>query len=797
MIRNYLLTAYRNILRHKGFSIINIIGLAISMSVCMLIIVIIIDQFRYDKFVTKADRIYRIESIDNESKYSMRNFASTAYPLFTELTTKYTVVEDAVVLNNNLNGTAIYNETRIPINGFYANSSFFKLFEFTLSDDSEKEPLTEPYSIILNEETAKKYFKDENPMGKFLQIDSLGEFKVTGIVKDNGYKSQFQFKALVSASTIPLLENTKKIKNKTTDWKNCYSNYIYILTDKNADLSRITAALDEISTENYKDLEETDFSFYLKPFKKIVPGAIVGNEIGVFLPKVFIIFLGGLSLIIIISAAFNYTSLSMARALLRAKEVGVRKTIGASRRQIIFQFLAEAILVAIFSLVIAVVLLQFIIPGFSGMKLMSLLEINPKQDIVVYFWFFVFAFTTGLISGILPSLYISAFNPIKVLKGVSNIKLLSKITLRKILLVTQFTFSMIFIISIILIYRQMNYMVNAKMGFDRDFVYNIRLNNNKFEKVKNYYSQLPEVAKITGSSHVPGVGSIWDTELRINKEDEKTNVHYFAADENYIDVMGLHLIAGKNFPENSNTGNENFIIVDENTIQTFKLGTPTEAIGKSLILEDSTLVQVIGVIQNYQYVALFLPQRPLILRNQPSAFQIAALRLSNGVSPSVIAKIKTEWKKIDPYNEFEGEFLDAEIRDYYSYFEDILYTVGFASVLAIIIACLGLLGMATYSTQTRIKEIGVRKVFGAENSNIIMMISKSYIYMFIVAAIIAGPLAYLINNMWLQYISNHAPFGFGTIFIGIFIIISFGMITIASQTLKAARLNPAQSLRYE
>lgn len=233
MIRNYLLTAYRNILRHKGFSIINIIGLAISMSVCMLIIVIIIDQFRYDKFVTKADRIYRIESIDNESKYSMRNFASTAYPLFTELTTKYAVVEDAVVLNSNLNGTAIYNETRIPISGFYASSSFFKLFEFTLSDDSEKEPLTEPYSIILQEETAKKYFKDENPMGKFLQIDSLGEFKVTGIIKDNGYKSQFQFKALVSASTLPLLENTKKIKNKTTNWENCYSNYIYILRDKN------------------------------------------------------------------------------------------------------------------------------------------------------------------------------------------------------------------------------------------------------------------------------------------------------------------------------------------------------------------------------------------------------------------------------------------------------------------------------------------------------------------------------------------------------------------------------------
>lgn len=342
----------------------------------------------------------------------------------------------------------------------------------------------------------------------------------------------------------------------------------------------------------------------------------------------------------------------------------------------------------------------------------------------------------------------------------------------------------------------MNYMINAEMGFDRDFVYNVRLQKNDFNKVKNYYSQFPEIKEISGASHVPGVGRINDADLRLNQEDEKLSAHYFAVDQNYIDVMGLELIKGNNFPDNLNAKTESFVIVDERTLSTLNLHDPGEAIGMNIIV-DSSFVEIIGVVKNYHYAALFLPQRPLILRYLPENYRIAALRIEGGISPSIIAKLESEWKNIDEFNEFKGEFLDAEIKDYYSYFEDVLYTVGFASILAIIIACLGLLGMATYSTQTRIKEIGIRKVFGAEPKSIVMLISKTYIKMFIIAAFIAAPLSYFINNAWVQYISNHAPFGFGTIFIGIFIIISFGMITIASQTLKAANLDPAKSLRYE
>jgi putative ABC transport system permease protein len=797
MIKNYLLTAFRNILRHKGFSFINIFGLALSMSVCMLIIVIILDQFKYDDFVTKKDRIYRIESIDNESSYALNKYASTVYPLYQELITNYDLVEDAVLLNNRFEGNGLFNETRISFNGFYATESFFNVLDFELENGPYKNELKEPYSIVLTNEVAKKFFGEEDPIGKFISVDSLGEFEVTGILKKPANKSQFQFDILASNSTIEVLEKNKKITETTNNWEIAWSSYIYILSNENMDLNRIHKALDEISIEKYADNEDVNHSFYLKPFNKIVPGAFIGNEIGLFMPKVFILFFGGLALVIIISAAFNYTSLSMARALLRAKEVGVRKTLGANRRLIIFQFLTEAILVAVFALIFGIILLQFILPGFSGMKMMSMLDLNPAQDLRVYIWFFIFALLTGFLSGILPAIYISAFSPIKVLKGVSNIKLLSKITLRKILLVTQFVFSMIFIISIILIYRQMNHMVNAKMGFDRDLVYNIRLQNNDFNKVKNYYSQFPEVAKIAGVGHVAGVGTLDGAEVRLQMEDEKMDIHQFEVDENYIDVMGIELIAGQNFPDNLSSETESFIIIDERAVKALQFETPQNAIGKNIIVGDSSLVEVIGVIKNYTYVAMFLPERPLVLRHLPKNFRVAALRIEAGNSPALISKLESEWEKIDKYNEFRGDFLDEEIKEYYSYFEDVIFTVGFTSILAIVIACLGLLGMATYSTQTRIKEIGIRKVYGAESKNIMYLISKSYIKLFIIAAIIAGPLAYFINNMWLQYVSNHTPFGFGIIFIGIFVIIGFGMITIASQTLKAANTNPAKSLRYE
>ena len=795
MIKNYLLTAFRNVLRYKGFSLINIFGLSLSMSVCMLIIVVIMDQYAYDDMHTKGDRMYRVQQVDSLADIGLK-MGSNPYALGIELREKYAIAEEVVILNNSFGGTGLYNETRLDFSGLYTNSAFFDVFDFQLQVGSVANLLDEPYTLVLSQETANKFFGEEDPIGKFIEVDSTA-YEVKGVVTKTKKKSHIQFEALISISTLEIKDKLRDVPRYVNNWETGYGSWIYLLLHEDADLDNIQQILDRISIEQYKDNEDVNYSFYLQSFDKIVPGPLLGNEIGVFMPKVFILFLGGLALVIIVSAAFNYTSLSVARSMLRAKEVGVRKTFGATRSQVIIQFLSEAVVIAIISLIAAIVLLQFLLPAFSGMQLMSMLEIRPEQNTKVYFWFLLFALVTGLLAGALPAVFISAFRPIFVLKGITNVKFFSRIALRKILLVTQFVFSIVFIISILLIFKQMNFMINSHPGFDSEVVYDINLQGKDFSKVKDEYSQFPEVVNIAASSHIPAEGNIWGVDIRLKMDDEKFNANYFSADENSIETLGLELIAGRNFPENMSGKNEKFVIASEMTVEQFQLGTPQEAVGTTLILDDSTLVEIIGVIKNYQYVAVFLTLKPMLLRYIPDRYNHAFLRLDSPNMTATVDKIEKTWDKIDPDHEIDGDFLDDRIKFYYSFFEDIMYTVGFATLLAIIIAAFGLLGMATYSTRTRTKEIGIRKVFGAEVNHIILLISKSYMWLMLLAAIIGGIIAYLVNNMWLQHLSKSVDFGVGTILTGVFIVAFVGLLTISSQTLKAAKTKPATTLKNE
>ena len=796
MIKNYLLTAFRNVIRYKGFSLINIFGLSLSMSVCMLIIVVILDQFSYDDIHTKKDRIYRVQQVDSLASIGLK-IASNPYPLGIELRDNYAIAERVVILNDNFRGEGLYNDTRLEINGLYTNTAFFNVFDFQLEDGSAEGILDEPYTMVLSRETADKFFGDEDPIGKFIEIDTLEAYEVKGVIAKTRKKSHIQFEALISLPTLEILDQRRDESRFVNNWETGWGSWIYLLLNENSDLGTIQKILDQISSEKYKDNDETNFSFYLQPFDKIVPGPLLGNEIGFFMPKVFILFLAGLALVIIISAAFNYTSLSVARAMLRAKEVGIRKTFGAFRSQVITQFLLEAVVIAVISLLIAIVLLQFLLPAFSGMQMMSMLEIRPEQNVQIYLWFLVFALVTGLLSGALPAVFISAFRPVFVLKGITNVKFFSRITLRKILLATQFVFSMVFIISILLIFKQMNFMINVDLGFESEVVYDIDLQGKEFNKVKDEYLQLPEVVDITASSHIPAEGNIWGVDMRLNMEDEKFEGNYFSVDDHYIETMGLELIAGRNFPENMSTENEKFVIASEMTVEHFQLGSPHDAIGTSLILEDSTMVEIIGIIKDYQYAAVFLNLKPMLLRYLPGSYYHAFLRLNSPDMSATVTKMERTWGKIDPDHDLDGDFLDGRIRYYYTFFEDIMYTVGFATLLAIIIAGFGLLGMATYSTQTRQKEIGIRKVLGADVKQIILLVSRSYLWLIFIAAVIGSIIAYLVNNLWLQYLSKSVDFGIGTILAGVFIVVFVGLLTISSQTLKAAQTKPARTLKNE
>src|SRR4030066_2025900 len=712
MIKSYFLTAFRNILKHRSFSIINIFGLSISMAVCMLIILVVQDQLSYDNFHKNRDRIFRIQSINNLSKIALDKYASATWPLAKELKYNYPFIEDAVVLNNSFNGEGIYDEKRFRVSGFYATSSFFNLFDFKLKSNLASKPLDEPYSIVLAEEVADKFFGYNDTVGKTIIFEKYGSLRVTGVVPKTNQKSHIQFEALISDATLLALEKENKIRDITDNWEEFGSNYVYILLKENARQSDLDTALVKTGKLKYPENGKVNVSFYSTPISRVVPGPLLANEIGMFLPNAFVIFFAGLAIVIMLSAAFNYTSLSIARSLMRAKEYGIRKSFGASRGQLVSQILTEAVLLALISLFFAFIILQLLVPAFSGMRFMTEMKIDPHQNLTSYLAYFIFALTTGLLAGLIPAVYVSSINPVKVFKASSNFRLLKRDTFRKILLVAQYTFSIIFIISIILLYRQMSFMLNSELGFDRDVVYDIKLNGQQFSRVKDQFSKFPEVASISAGSHIPGIGNYWGTNKKTNPEKESYDAAYFSVDPNYLSTMGIKIIAGEDFPKDP-IPNTSLVVINRKAVDYFKFRSLQDAVGKSILIYDTVPVRVIGVVDDYKYVALFLPLKPLILRMNPEQYGIAVLRINTQDREASLAKFKAVWTSIDPYHDLDGSFLEYEIKDYYGLFGDVLYTVGFATILAIVVACLGLFGMATYSIQTRLKEVGVRKGFGS------------------------------------------------------------------------------------
>lgn len=330
MLKNYILTAFRSLLKNRSFSIINIFGLSISMAVCMLIILILQDQFSYDNFHKNRNRIYRIQTRNNLSKISLDKFASATWPVARELKDNYPFVEESAVLNTTFGGEGISDEKRFNVSGYFATPSFFDLFDFKLNNSSGSNPLSEPSSIVLTGEVAGKFFGDADPIGKTITFERWGTLKVTGVIPKTKQKSHLQFEALISSATLEALEKAKKVDNITDNWESFYQSYIYILLKENAGQSDLDTALAKISKLKYYKNEDVNLSFYSAPLNGLVPGPLLANEIGMFLPKPFIIFFAGLALVIMLSAAFNYTSLSIARSLTRAKEYGIRKSFGAS-----------------------------------------------------------------------------------------------------------------------------------------------------------------------------------------------------------------------------------------------------------------------------------------------------------------------------------------------------------------------------------------------------------------------------------------------------------------------------------
>ncbi|MFC2126704.1 ABC transporter permease, partial [Bacteroidota bacterium] len=475
MIRNYLTIAIRNIVRHKSFSFM---GLAISMSTCLLVIMVLADLKSYDQFHTNKDRIYRLLTKPEGSEAN----GTTPYPLGDAIMEEYHGIESMVRIRSWVGGDVKYNDNVVPLSAYYASKDFLKVFDFILADGNKYKALEEPFSIVLTHETAEKLFKGEDPVGKqvsfidkgvgFLGLDigakenDLGSFIITGVLDEKPYKSHFEFEALFSFSTLESLAKEGKESIPYDDWKSYWSFYHYIMLKEGVLPSDVEPVLSSISDSQYAPFENLTMSFKMEPLTKITPGKMISNPISLRLPIEAFYFLAILAIIVIFSACFNYTNLSIAKALSRAREVGIRKISGAYRKQIFFQFISEAIVISLIALILAIGLLQVIKLGFSGLWLSKHIQIHLDENLLIALAFILFSLITGIVAGLLPAIYLSSFKPAYVLKsdfGSSNRKrggFLGKAGLGKTLIVAQFAISLLFIITATLVYFQLNYVMN-------------------------------------------------------------------------------------------------------------------------------------------------------------------------------------------------------------------------------------------------------------------------------------------------------------------------------------------------
>jgi len=812
MLINFLTVGIRNILKHKTFSFINVFGLATAMSVCMLIIMMIADQRGYDQFHVNKDRIYRIHTVGKNGN-QMRT-ASSALPLAELLRTNYTGIEAAAGLMRQIGGDLDYKGKIASGAGYFADGNLFRVMDFTLAEGDPRTALNKPFSLIISRELADQLFPHEDPIGKTISFHDTGMmpgipatgnketpyglFMITGVLKPNPGKTSLPFALLASLSSLDLLAKDSILDYKPDDWSNVWRNYTYVLMKKGETKADLQHILDQVSARQYPKAGPNQYRFEAMPLTNIMPAETISNPTCVSIPRSVLAILTVLCLVVMLSACLNYTNLSIARLLSRTKEVGVRKVSGATRRQIFVQFILEAVLVSLFSLLLSLVLLIGVQHLFTGLWLNSILGISFEYTPRIFLTFLGFSVLVGFIAGLLPAIYISLLNPIMMLKGKAGLRATKRLTLWKVLLVTQLCVSLIFIISTTLIYLEGNLVMNFNYGFNKENVVDIKL-----IKTQN----LDRFAHaIAGNSHVRSVGACTfppatgtNNQERIHKADDPTDslqANYIDISSGTLDVWGLQLVAGRNFPAIGDDSVDHAVLINEKMAVDLHYGSPAQAVGRHLILSGRD-AEIIGVVRNFQFLDMSRAIEPLMLRNRKKEFAYIAVRLQGNDPRGTVAFLEDTWKKVNPASKFEYEFFDQELLITHIVISNIAGILGTLALLAVIISCLGLLGMATYTAETRRKEISLRKLLGSGVPRLILLLSRSFLTLLAIAVLISIPVALLLNNFWLRFFAYRVHITPGIVLGNVLVLAAICFLIVFSQAWRISTVSLSKSLRTE
>jgi putative ABC transport system permease protein len=808
MLYNYLKTAVRSLLRHRFFSAINVFGLAVAMSICMAMIMLVADQLSYDRYNTNAHRLYRITTleVDEKGQVIIENQINSAscMPVGPELVQKHAGFEKTVRFRRGFgNGWLAFEgqNVNIPLSGFFADAEALEFFQYELQYGDAATALKEPFTVVLTRQAADKLFKEENPLGQTIKVGDLGLYTVTGVLRETNKKSHIVFEGLASMASAKSLEESGKLGKLNDTWYNYWETWTYVMTDDKKTEEQIQMQLDDVYAQHIGNTAPNihKMVFRVQPLLDITPGEMMGNPIGPSLPWEFIYFLGGLSLVILLTSCFNFTNLSIARSLTRAREIGVRKVSGAARWQIFTQFISESVVVSLASLFLAIILLVALKPMILQLNFAQLFRWDLYNGFSIYAVFLVFAIVVGILAGLFPAVVLSGFQPITVLKNLSNLKLFSRMGMRKVLLVSQFTLSLFFIVTVIVMYNQLDFLTHRQHGFNMKNNVMVHINNTRYESLKTELQKYNNITSVSAASHVPAAGTTYGAGIKRDLTDPvMINADYFFVDEDYVNNMQLKLLAGNFFKPQHSASNKNFIVINEAAVKKLNFKSPLDAVNETLVfMNDSTVRTIVGVVADYNHLNLLQEIGPALLLYEPESFNVVQVAYL-GSYERACKSIEKAWATINPGIRIDYTPIESEINKYYDImFGDLVSVLGFVSFLAILISCLGLLGMATYATETRMKEISIRKVLGSGSGALILLLSKGFMKLLGVSVLVGLPLAWFFNNFWLEQIAYRTGIGFGTIAYSVLILIIFGVITVGSQTVRATFVNPVDNLKSE
>ncbi len=802
MFRNYLLIAFRKLWKSKGLSFINIFGLATGMACTLMIFLFVKDELQYDRHHADADRIHRVVKDFINDDGSRIPDATTPGPLAFAMQEEIPEVESVTRLHPDWGGNNVleygdkkFTETKV----WRVDSSFFEVFSIHFIKGDERTALIDKKSVVLTESTAQRYFGSDDPIGKVLRLDGNEDITVTGVIADVPPQAHIHYDFLMSYRRLP--------QNAHTHWGS-YNYYTYVKVKPGTDMKDFEKKIQDVHDRNSS---EHFSAFYTQPLLDIHLTSHLKWELEPNGDKVYVYIFSVIGMFILLIAAINYINLSTARSSLRAKETGIRKVSGALRPALVFQFLMESVILCAIGALLAVGIAWLVTPVVNELT-QKQLQITGNPVVLV----FLLAVTVliGMVAGLMPALYLSSFRPVTALKGLRQ-STGGALNLRKSLVVVQFTISIALIISTLIIIQQIDFLQSTKLGFDKDQVVVVRnargLSKADQSAFLNSVKQLSGVEDAATAGNVLGQG-FSTSRLRAVGSEQEQQLNFASVGFDYMDVTGIEMAEGhgfkREFPADSiNNGvlggplqqRLGGIVINERAVKEFNLGSP--AVGKRLqwATDGDTLyyMEVVGVAKDFHFTSLRNEIKPYGFILSPARTGNFTIRLSSGDVTATIAQLENLWKQSFPERTFDYTFLSDSFAKLYvaeARFQKVFISL---VTLGIIIACLGLFALASFSAEQRIKEIGIRKVLGASVLHVVTLLSKDFLKLVVISIVLAIPVAAYAMKGWLQGFAYHVSMEWWVFVVSAVIALIIAILTISTQAVKAAVVNPTKSLRSE